>query len=490
MEIIEVNGYYLPPGLREGLKTFRTEVYQDDSTTLHLKIPVVTRAVVEELADQLKKNRKAYLAELPIERIIAILDEASRRWLDKDYPYRKLALRTIPVVTGFSPEVVEASIDVEMESSLGEDMWRTLRSEIANPLYLDAFQYSENLNGFRRAFGPELICSFLSDNIPALPHLLFMRSALLKAACLGKVAAGEPTFAPLYLKTIEDIDPQMANAMAVLYWPGGDKKIEDAVFNQTDAVTVFGGIETCASLMKRIPRRKKVLVHGHKMGLGVIGREVMKAENLSELAAAVAYDHSMFDQHACLAPHCYYAEYRGEVTPQELAQALTGAMAEMEVRMPRGKISARDAAFINQLRGRYEIQELNGEDCLLLPSSHGTAWTIIYERDPGVFSPSPLNRVIRIWGVEDIFQILPALRPLRPFLQNAAVAIGDEREREFIEELGALGLSRITAPGKMPVPSMMWRHDGIAPLAQLLHWCDVEKKNKIGGMLKKHGETT
>jgi hypothetical protein len=71
---------------------------------------------------------------------------------------------------------------------------------------------------------------------------------------------------------------------------------------------------------------------------------------------------------------------------------------------------------------------------------------------------------------------------LRPFLQNAAVAVGDEREKEFIDKLGALGVSRITAPGKMPVPSMMWRHDGIAPLSLLLRWCDVEKKDKIGGM--------
>jgi hypothetical protein len=481
METIEVNGYYLPPSLREGIKTFRTEVYQDDSTTLHLKIPVVTRAVVEELAHHLKKNRGEYLAQLPIERIVAILDQASRRWLDRDYPYRKLALRTIPVVTGFTPEVVETSIDVEMESSLGEDMWKALCSEIVNPLYLDDFQYSEELNGYRRAFGPELIASFFSENIPALPHLLFMRSALLKAACLGKVAAGEPTFAPLYLKTIEDIDPEMANAMAVLYWPGGDEEIEDTVFDQTDAVIVFGGVETCKALMERIPRRIRLLAHGHKMGFGVIGREAMRTENLKELATAVAYDHAMFDQHACLAPHCYYVEYGGEVTPQELARALTGAMEEMEVRMPRGKISARDAALINQLRGKYEIQELKGEDCLLLPSSHGTAWTIIYERNPGAFSPSPLNRVVRIWGVEDIFQVLPTLRPLRPFLQNAAVAVGDEREKEFIEALGALGLSRITAPGKMPIPSMMWRHDGIAPLALLLRWCDVEKKEKIEG---------
>jgi hypothetical protein len=84
--------------------------------------------------------------------------------------------------------------------------------------------------------------------------------------------------------------------------------------------------------------------------------------------------------------------------------------------------------------------------------------------------------------VDDIFRILSTIKPLSPFLQNAAVAIGDEREKEFISRLGELGITRITSPGKMPLPSMMWHHDGISPLASLLRWCDVEKKDEIGGM--------
>lgn len=482
MQIIEADGYYLPSRLREMIQSFRTEVYRRDDAALHVQVPVVTRGIVEEVADQLKKNRKKYLATLPIGRIIEVLDEASRRWLDREYPSRKLALKTIPMVTGFSPEVVAASIDVEMESSLKEDMRRALCADIENPLYLDDFQYSRELDGYRRAFGPELIVSFFSENIPALPHLLFMRSALVKAACLGKVAAGEPTFAPLYLKTIEDIDPGMADAMAVLYWQGGDEGVEDAAFDQADAVIVFGGVEACNSLIERIPRRIRVLVHGHKVGFGVIGRDVMNREDLEGLAAAVAYDHSMFDQHACLAPHVYYVEEGGEVSPQEFARALARAMEGLNSVMPRGEITARDAAIINQLRGRYEFKELKGEDVLLLSSSRGTDWTVIYERDPGIFRPSPLNRVIRIWGVDDIFQILPIIKPLGPFLQNAAVAVGDGREKELIAKLGEYGVARITAPGKMPIPSMMWRHDGISPLALLLRWCDVEKKDEVGGM--------
>ena len=485
MEILEVDAYYLPPELKAQVKAFRTEAYQDEEITIHLKIPQISRSFVETLADHLKKSRETYLASLPIGKIIDVLDEASRRWLERDYPFRKLALKTIPAITHFSREVVEASIDAEMESSLREDIWRALCSEIKNPLFLDDFQYSPELAGYSRAFGPKLIISIFSENIPALPHLLFMRAALLKAACLGKVAAGEPTFAPLYLKTIEEIDPKMAESMAVLYWRGGEEEIEEAAFHQADAVIMFGGVEACESLREKIPRGVKALLHGHRLGFGIIGRKRLRRQGLGELAASVAYDCSMFDQQACLAPHVYYVEAGGEVSPKEFCRTLAEAMEGLNLKMPRGKISPGEASTIHQLRAKYELRELIGEEVLLIASPHGTDWTIVYEKDPGTFSPSPLNRFIRIWGVEDIFQILPSLKSIAHYLQNAAVAVGDERENAFIGRLGELGLARITSPGKMPVPSMMWHHDGISPLASLLRWCDVEKKDREGGTEKK-----
>ena len=481
MEIIEVDAYYLPSDLRDQAKAFRTEAYQDDEITIHLKIPLISRSFVETLTDRLKKNRETYLANLPIGKIIDVLDQASRRWLESDYPLRKLALKTIPAITHFSREVVEASIDAEMESSLREDIWRALCLEMKNPLFLDDFQYSPELAGYSRAFGPKLILSIFSENIPALPHLLFMRSVLLKASCLGKVATGEPTFAPLYLKTIEEIDPELAKSMAVLYWRGGEEEIEEAAFDQADAVIMFGGVEACESLRKKIPRGVKALLHGHKLGFGIIGRKRLSHQRLEELAASVAYDCSMFDQQACLAPHIYYVEAGGQVTPKEFCRTLAEAMERLNLKMPRGKISPGEASTIHQLRAKYEFRELNNEEVLLLASPHGTDWTIVYEKDPGTFSPSPLNRFIRIYGVEDIFQILPSLESIAPYLQNAAVAIGDERERDFIRRLGELGLARITSPGKMPVPSMMWHHDGVSPLSSLLCWCDVEKKDGIEG---------
>jgi hypothetical protein len=273
----------------------------------------------------------------------------------------------------------------------------------------------------------------------------------------------------------------MAESMAVLHWRGGEEEIEQAAFHQVDAVIMFGGVEACESLREKIPRGVKALLHGHRLGFGIIGRKRLRRQGLRELAASVAYDCSMFDQQACLAPHTYYVETGGEASPEEFCRTLAETMEALNLKMPRGKISPGEASAIHQLRARYEFRELNDEEVLLLSSPHGTDWTIAYEKDPGTFTPSPLNRFIRVCGVEDIFQILPSLRSIAPYLQNAAVAVGDERETELIQRLGELGVARITSPGKMPVPSMMWHHDGISPLASLLRWCDVEKKDRDDG---------
>ncbi len=479
MEHLELEAYHVPYRLRDWTKVSQTAIYENGATRIFLKIPSVDRIFIQSLTRYLKEKRKSYLADLPVETIVHVLDGASRRWLDRDYPLRRLALKAIPLITGFSPEVVEASIDAEMESSLREDLWRALSLEIGDPLFLDDFQYSSLLGGYSRAFGPELIVSIFSENIPALPHLLFMRSALIKSACLGKMASGEPTFAPLYLQTIEEINPDMAECMAALYWQGGVEEIETALFDQADAIVLFGGVETCRSLLEKIPRRVKTVVHGHRLGFGVIGHQRMKRQGLERLAEAVALDCSMFDQQACLAPHIYYLEEGGEVHPKAFCQAVALAMEKLNQRMPRGKISPHEASTIHQLRAAYELRELNGEDVMVLASFPGTDWTVVYEKDPGIFSPSPLNRFIKIYGVEDIFKIPKSLQSIGPFLQNAAVAIGDRREREFVKVLGELGVSRITSPGKMSVPSMMWHHDGISPLASLLRWCDVEKKEEF-----------
>ena len=90
------------------------------------------------------------------------------------------------------------------------------------------------------------------------------------------------------------------------------------------------------------------------------------------------------------------------------------------------------------------------------------------------FSASPLNRCITVCAVPNWDEAMHALRPLSPWLQNAAMAVSTDEAPSLKTRLARLGVTRLCAPGLMATPSMMWHHDGEACLASMVRWCDHE----------------
>lgn len=468
-------GYYLPPSLRGEVEAYEERHYDFPEYELSFTVrsPCLSIALVERVMDHLRESQRRYLEGKPIEEIAGVLDRASRCWLDPSYPLLQQALEAIPALTGFSRPMVAESLHLEHRSSLQPDLLRALESELGNPRFLDGFQDSPQLQGRCRAFGPGLVVAVFSANIPGLPHLSIMRSFLVKAACLGKVSSGEPIFPPLYAKTIEALDPQMAECLAILNWKGGDESIERRVFARAGAVIAYGSEETCASLRDRVPPGVRLVTHSHKFGFGLIGREALRPEAAKELARRAAYDVAVFDQHACLSPHVYFVEEGGEVSPREFARELAGALERLEENLPGGRLELGEAAARQQLRESYELRELAGEEVQAFWGPPPQVWMVVYERAQG-FLPSPLNRVIRVVPLRDAFEVEGYLQPLSRYLQNAAVALEGERREEIFLRLARLGVARIVPPGKMPTPSMMWHHDGLPCLGILLRWTDAE----------------
>lgn len=474
MRHLNHDGYFLPPSLRGEVWNFEERLYsfERDPLSLTIRTPRLTPSRIVRVMDHLREAQRNYLEKRSIGNIVELLDQASQHWLDPDYPPFRFCLETIPPLTGFSREMVAESLFLEHRSSCKADILKALESELGNPLYLDDFQFSSQLGGLCRAYGPEVVAAVFSANIPGLPHLSIMRSFLVKASCLGKVSSGEPIFTPLFARTIEELDPQMAECLAILEWKGGDEEIEREVFLRCGAVIAYGSEETCASLRSRIPSPVKLITHSHKLGFGLIGREALHTNGLRELAQSVAYDISVFDQHACLSPHIYFVEEGGRVSPREFCRELADSLGRLERSLPNGMLGIEESAALQQLRDSWELRELAGEEIQVF-CSPPHPWTVIYERTAS-FLPSLLNRMIRIVPLPDIFEVGGILGPVSNYLQNAALAMEGERRKRMFSLLGRLGVSRIVPPGKMPTPSMMWHHDGLPCLAALLRWTDAE----------------
>jgi hypothetical protein len=307
-----------------------------------------------------------------------------------------------------------------------------------------------------------------------LPAWSLICALLVKSASLGKSASEEPLFAALFARSLAQVCPEIGACMAVGWWKGGDVALEAAAFAPAEVVIAYGSEATTRDIQGRVPPAARFLSYSHKLSFGVIGREALSnAQQAARTAHQAAYGVSVFDQQGCVSPHLLYVERGGAVSPREFAALLAQGMAAVHVELPRGPLPLEDSTAIRHLRGSYEFRQLDDDEILLLCSEPGTAWTVLYEDTPA-FSPSCLNRTIRVHPVDDIADIATRVEPVRAYLQTAGVALAPQRRQALAEALGRLGVTRVSALDRMPWPHMTWHHDGRCNLLDLVRWTDIE----------------
>lgn len=431
---------------------------------------------LKHLQAHLHHIQASVLAHRSIDSILATLDRLARLWLDPTFPERQVAVAAISEGTGFSPEQVAHSIDLEMRSSLEADLRRALTRDLGNPAVLDGFAPVPGLVGKSFARGPGLIGAIFSANIPALPHLTVIRALLVKAACLGRVSRDEPLFLPLYARTLEQIDPELARGLAVVRWEHTDQAVESAFLSGIDHLIFYGGEAAAASIRSRCPPGLAATWHGHRVSFAVVLRSALEVpEAVKTLARALAYDFTVFEQHACLSPQALYVETGGKVSPEGLAEALVEGLEHWALRLPPRRLTA---AHLGQRRGllsEVNLRALMGEDVRVVSPPHRLQGVVTVEPGEPV-QPSPLDRWVRVMKIDGWKSLNTWMEKYRTLLQNVAVA-GEGTDADTLRlHLARWGVTRVCAPGTMATPTMMWHHDGQPRLGELVRWCDEETR--------------
>ena len=426
-------------------------------------------------AEHLREKRSKILLRRTVKEIAEILDQVAMKWLNPSYGPRQTVIPQIATITKFSPEMVGHSIDLEQISSRGPHLMKALTNELGDPAFLDEFKFNEKLGGYSHAVGPELVGAIFSSNIPALPHLEVMRAFLVKAACLGRVSAGEPIFLSRYARTLAEIDPELASCVAVVYWERGDEQAESAFLDSIDYLVAYGGEGQTSRLLDSKPSRLEATWHGHKMGFTYVSRDALNLKNLKELADKVAYDFSLFDGHACLCPQICLVERGGEVSPLEFAEVCALQMESWAKKLPPRTLEFSETANKYRLRELTLMEASQDEGMRLVSAPENYSFTVVLQETPR-FEPSPGERFLRIVPVDGLPDLERMIRPLgKKYLQCASVAGGDAGFSELRQTLARWGVTRVVPPGLMGTPSMMWHHDGNACLGKMVTWCDHER---------------
>lgn len=471
-EFIVRSAYKVPRGVQ--FESFTERQFAGlGGTTLVLQYPVLNPDIIDGIIRRVTAQRQAYLSRLRTEEIVMLLDRAVQKWLQPDYELRQLAEAWIPVITGYDAEMIRLELKRFLRTFRRKELLRFLEEEFDSATVLDEFRPRKS-GGMSRAFGPELLFHVFSGNVPGLPIWSLVMGLLLKSATIGKTSSSEPLMAVLFAETLAEVDPELADCLAVLPWRGGDESLEGPIIVAAEAIAVYGSEETVNKLRMRVPGNKRFLSYGYKISFAMIGKEALTADRYLNTVRRVAEDVSVYDQQGCLAPHSVLVEVGGAVNPQQFSQLLASELERYHEKRPRARLTDEEAMAIHSVRQRYEMMNLRGEPVKVYVSRTGTDWTVIYHDRPG-FEASPLNRTVHVFRYEALESGLEGLTSYRSYLQTVGLAVEPSRLESIAGLLGMYGVTRICAIGEMAHTPAGWHHDGRMNLIDLVRWVDVER---------------
>jgi hypothetical protein len=185
--------------------------------------------------------------------LCAVLGSVGARLLDPHDALRKRALEHLPADSGLSPEMAAVVLE-GMARDWTEDRLRALLvSEFRDVAYLDGFVERDGRSSM--AVGPRLCFQVVAGSVPGVGVSALIRGLLLKSPTLLKPGRGDCVLPVLFASALGEEDPELAAALAVVYWPGGSEVLEGVALQRADTVVAYGGDESVTALRNRVRSR-------------------------------------------------------------------------------------------------------------------------------------------------------------------------------------------------------------------------------------------
>ena len=436
---------------------------------LMLESPILTGELIRSVSESLKAARPALFA-LKTESILRAIEETVKDWSVMDYPPRREAEGAFRAMTGMP--AITAPFGVPLEASAHGAVREWVRAEVEPPEALDGFVAVPGEPAYRLA-GPSLAVFILPGNIPLTWLPAFYACLVGRTPCLIKPAEDDPITASAFVSTLIRRAPELASAIAVLPWKGGDEAVERAVLENAGAVVAWGGGESVSSLARRVPAGVDLLAHGPATAVGAVAREVMNPGRLAQIAADAARDTFLFDGRGCLSLSTIFIERGGLYETGEAVREMAKLFGRVAGELPPGRPSPEAASLVQSWRGRARARELAGKESALFASAGNLDWTVICDGEIP-FSPVPLYRTLWIHPVDSLDDI--PKKAVRAGTVHALAFAGPEARRlKLAGELVPAGLTRVCAFGLLQAPPISWSGMGVSPLRRLLMRTVIEK---------------
>ncbi len=286
---------------------------------------------------------------------------------------------------------------------------------------------------------------------------------LARAPLLVKASSKDDLLPRLFHAALAEVDPLLADACAVISFPGGTPELEATLLSRADVVSAYGSDATLGSIQQRLSASTTFVPHGNGLGAGFVPALSSEAE-AARAADALALDVAAYDQRGCLSPHAIWVERGGAIDALGFARMLARSLERLAAELPRGSLPTAIGAAQLQWRG---VAAVRGE---LL---EGDGYAVGYEGE-GPLRLSPGYRNVLVLDASGLDALALALAPLGAHLKCIGVA-GDRASREALARALPPPLApRIAPAGRMQQPSLLSLADGRPPWEGLSRLIELE----------------
>lgn len=412
------------------------------------------------------EQARAALQRMPLAERLAAVSHTLALWTAVDSPFRRELAEALGAATPFHPQTVAEGLESALRAWDPERFLACCHEELAPVVSEPAARRGQ------RAIAPFDWTAVLAGGTIPMPTLLSGLLPLVGGSpVLLRETSKDPVSGSLLKRSLARVHPDLARAFEPIAFPIEDEAAL-APLLEAPCVVATGSDETISQIGRRLRPTQRFVAYGHRFSIAILGGGgVRDPEQLAVLATNLALDVARWDQSGCLSPAMVYLL---DVAPEDrrrLATALADALERIARALPRGEVPMEARAMQVQQRDEARMRAASGRDLLVLDR----ASALVILEDEIRARPAPLHRFLRLLPAANLPELLRALEPFRGQLSSVALAgLDPEQSEALASTLAALGISRITRPGRLQTPPVDWPHDGLPLLLPMLRFLQRE----------------
>ncbi|MGM9330889.1 acyl-CoA reductase [Streptomyces murinus] len=304
-----------------------------------------------------------------------------------------------------------------------------------------------------------LLVHIAPGNAAAVAPLSVVEGLLAGNVNVLKTSGSDTALALDLLAALAAADPSglIAERVIALRFPSARRDWLETLCGQADAIAVWGGEEAEGAVREPAPPGCRVVAWGHRISFAYLTRAAAAEDGLLD---ALAEDVCRVEQQACSSPQVVYLDTDDTEEVFAFAGRFAERLAKVSGARPAPRPGPAELAEITTVQQLARLEQHLGLTRVF--TADDGSWRVLADTRSAL-AASPLHRSVWVKPLPR-HRITGTLRPMRRYLQTAAVGGGRADVAALSRALFAAGVTRVTPVGSMLEGYEGEPHDGVYAL--------------------------